>query len=381
MNIDVGAVKTQTVFNVVMLVPTGIGAEIGGHAGDATPAATLLASVCDTLITHPNVFNASDMIQIPNNALYVEGSVLTRMLMGTVNLHRPRANRILALVQNHGDRMFSDAAINAINAAKAYYGLNVSDIAMLDPNFRMVSKYSSSGVASGIVEGLESIWSILDSCAGTFDAVAISSVIEVPWEFHSDYYDLAGAMINPWGGVEALLTHAISLKYGIPAAHSPMLESEEVARLEVGVVDPRMAPEVISETFLQSVLRGLQFSPRVFPPDVELRNGIGIENVACLVIPEGCLGLPTIAALQQGVTVIAVKENGNIMRNDLSRLPWAQGQLLEVENYWEAAGVLASIRAGLDPKAVRRPICSANIRRAEYGTDESGRSPTEVRSA
>ena len=46
-------------FNVVMLVPTGIGAEVGGHAGDATPAATLLASVCDTLITHPNVLNAS----------------------------------------------------------------------------------------------------------------------------------------------------------------------------------------------------------------------------------------------------------------------------------------------------------------------------------
>jgi hypothetical protein len=47
-------------FNAVLLVPTGIGAEIGGHAGDATPVARLLATVCDTLITHPNVVNASD---------------------------------------------------------------------------------------------------------------------------------------------------------------------------------------------------------------------------------------------------------------------------------------------------------------------------------
>ena len=31
-------------FNVLMLVPTGIGAEIGGHAGDAAPAAALLAA-------------------------------------------------------------------------------------------------------------------------------------------------------------------------------------------------------------------------------------------------------------------------------------------------------------------------------------------------
>ena len=52
-------------FNVVHLVPTGIGAEIGGHAGDATPTAKLLASVCDTLITHPNVVNASDVFDIP----------------------------------------------------------------------------------------------------------------------------------------------------------------------------------------------------------------------------------------------------------------------------------------------------------------------------
>ena len=39
----------------VMLVPTGINCEIGGHAGDATPAARLLASVCDQLFIHPNI--------------------------------------------------------------------------------------------------------------------------------------------------------------------------------------------------------------------------------------------------------------------------------------------------------------------------------------
>ena len=49
-------------FNVVLLVPTGVGAEIGGHSGDATPAARLIASVCDKLIVHPNVVNASDIV-------------------------------------------------------------------------------------------------------------------------------------------------------------------------------------------------------------------------------------------------------------------------------------------------------------------------------
>jgi len=38
-------------------VPTGIGASIGGYAGDALPVAHGIASVVDTLITHPNVMN------------------------------------------------------------------------------------------------------------------------------------------------------------------------------------------------------------------------------------------------------------------------------------------------------------------------------------
>ena len=107
--------EDTSAFNVVMLVPTGVGAEIGGHAGDSTPAAALLASVCDLLITHPNVFNASDIIQIPANAVYVEGSVITRLMMGTARLQQTRSNRLLVLIQSHSHQAFTDAAINAVN--------------------------------------------------------------------------------------------------------------------------------------------------------------------------------------------------------------------------------------------------------------------------
>ena len=339
-----------------MLVPTGIGAEIGGHAGDATPAATLLASVCDTLITHPNVFNAADMIQIPANALYVEGSVITRLMMGTARLWRARANRVLAIIQRHDDQVFTDAAINAVNAARAYYGLQVSEVVTIDPAFKMIAEYSPSGVAAGGVEGLSHLWEALDTRLGSFDAVAISSVIDAPVEFHRDYYDGKGQMINPWGGVEAMLTHAISLKYGVPTAHAPMLESREIADLELGVVDPRMAAEVVSVTFLQSVLKGLQHSPRIVVEGTPGKASIGAEAVSCLVIPDGCLGLPTLAAMRQGIPVISVRENANIMRNDLGQLTVGNGELITVDNYWEAAGVLACLRSGLDPSCVRRPI-------------------------
>jgi len=313
------------------------------------------------MITHPNVLNASDLIQIPGNALYVEGSIITRMLMGTDRLLPVRSNRILVLIQSHEDKLFTEAAINAVNAARAYYGLNIVDIVLVDPDFRMISNFSASGTAAGEIRGLEHIFSVLDARLGEFDAVAVSSVIEVPFELHTDYYNHQGAIINPWGGIEAMLTHAISMKYSVPAAHSPMFESREVADLDVGVVDPRMAAEIISLTFFQSVLRGLHDSPRIIPGDHRTARGIGADNISCLVIPDQCLGLPVLAALQQGITVITVKENANLMRNDLSALPWRSGQLIATENYWEAAGVLASLKAGIDPYTMRRPIEKANV--------------------
>ena len=343
-------------FNVVMLVPTGIGADVGGHAGDAAPAATLLASVCDTLVTHPNVLNASDLIQIPSNALYVEGSAIAQMLGGTAQLLPTRSNRVLVLVQSHSEQIFTDLAINAVNAARAYFGLTVTEVVQVDSNFRMISEYGHSGVAEGRIEGLDRIWSILDARQGQFDAVAITSVIELSAQLHRDYYDREGSIVNPWGGVEAMLTHAISLKYRVPAAHSPMFESKEMADLDLGVVDPRMAAETISVTFLQSVLRGMQRSPQILNTRSFVTGALGVESVSCLVLPDGCIGLPTLAALRQGIPVVAVRENTNIMNNNLKMLPWASNQLFYADNYWEAAGIVASLRAGIDPYTVRRPL-------------------------
>ena len=96
-------------FNAVLLVPTGIGAEIGGHAGDATPVATLMASICDTLITHPNVLNGSDLIDLSSNTLYLEGSAISRLLMGSVGLQPVRSNRVLVVIDSHPDEFFVDA--------------------------------------------------------------------------------------------------------------------------------------------------------------------------------------------------------------------------------------------------------------------------------
>lgn len=350
-------------FNCVLLVPTGVGAEIGGHAGDATPVAALLAAACDTLITHPNVVNASDIIDIPANCLYVEGSVIARLMMGTAGLQRARNNRMMVVLGHHEDELFVNAAINSVNAARATYGLQTPAIIRLGPEFEMESEYTHSGRAAGRIRGLELLMGVLEERRNDFDAVAISSQIGVPPGYHAEYFESNGEMVNPWGGVEAMLTHAVSTYFDVPSAHAPMLETQEIANSDPGIVDPRMAAEAVSLALIQSVLKGLQRSPGIVTGQAGLNHPgtITAEDISCLVIPDGCLGLPVLAALEQGIRVIAVGENRNLMQNDLGRLPWAGNQFYRVENYWEAAGVMSAFKAGIDPASVRRPIRPAPV--------------------
>ena len=94
---------------------------------------------------------------------------------------------------------------------------------------------------------------VLEKHRREFDAVAISSQIGVPPGYHAEYFESNGEMVNPWGGVEAMLTHAVSTIFDVPSAHAPMLETQEIANSDPGIVDPRMAAEAVSLALIQSV--------------------------------------------------------------------------------------------------------------------------------
>ena len=331
----------------------------------------------DTLITHPNVVNASDLNEIPGNGLYVEGSLLSRFLMGTIGLRPVRSNRVLVIIDAHPNERFARSTVNAVNAARATYGLRCPRVVILDPPLPVRGEYTQSGRAAGTVEELERVFEVLDTYEGEYDSVALSTLVEVDVP-HESYFSSRGEIVNPWGGVEAMLTHAISTVYNVPSAHAPMMESTEVANIDPGVVDPRMAAEVVSLTFLQSVLKGLHTAPRIAvgPAEMSHADTLTVRDVSCLVIPDGCIGLPTLAALEQGIAVIAVRENRSLMRNDLTLLPWADDQLHVVENYWEAVGMMAALKEGMSPSSVRRPLGNAQIERFPASERSQATPPT-----
>ena len=345
-------------FNTVFIVPTGVGAEVGGHAGDATPAAQLLASCCDQLITHPNVVNASDINELPSNVQYVEGSVLCRLLMGTVGLESVKANRLAVVFDIQPDEMIENLVLNTVEAARTTYGLDCSGLFRLNPPLELTATTSKSGRAIGEGRHLDSLFALLEEKADEIDALAISSLINVPQGMHDQYFRSDGAMINPWGGIEAMLTHAVSHCFDIPSAHAPMMESRAILNEDPGTVDPRMAAEAISSSFLTCVLKGLKQSPRIVSDEQNMTASgvLTAQDVSCMVIPEGCIGLPTLAALEQGIAVIAVREGSGLIAQELAALPWREKQFYVAENYWEAAGILSALRAGIAPASVRRPM-------------------------
>lgn len=350
-------------FNTVFLVPTGIGAEIGGHAGDATPVARLLSSISTTLITHPNVVNASDINELPENGLYVEGSVISQLLMGTIGLQKVRSNRVMLVIGKHKDNEINEDIINAVSAARATLGLNCPFVVEMEDPIHMHAEYSSSGRAVGRIEGFERLCKVVSKNRSKIDALALSSIINIPDNADIEYFHSQGDIINPWGGVEAMLTHAISILFDIPSAHSPIVRSTEISNMHFGIVDPRMSAETISVCYLHCILKGLHRSPQIVK-DTELfchPEVLSSSDISCLVIPDCCVGLPTLAALEQGIPIIAVRENRNCMRNDLKKLQFQTDKLFIVDNYFEAVGIMSALKTGVTPSSVRRPLGNTNV--------------------
>lgn len=354
-------------FNAVMLIPTGVDCNIGGHAGDATPAARLLARECDQLVVHPNVVNASDVNEQTENCWYAEGSLICRLMMGTVGLRKIRQNRVLLVTEDRRDAPnVVDQTINCAEGARATLGMDISEVVVLEQELFMQTGVADSGRVTGRVERLSHLLDVLIEKRNSYDAIALATRITPHIDtvtLHRSYFGEGGP--NPWGGVEAVLTHLISSVLDVPSAHAPTMSSEALRTESWGVVEPRKAAEVISTTYLFCVLKGLNRAPQVVlnPTGVYDPSILTAEDISALVIPDGCVGLPTLAAVEQGIPVVAVRNNTNLMRNDLRSLPFRPGQLQYAANYYEAAGILAAMKAGVAPATLERPMRPLRIER------------------
>jgi len=325
--------------NVVMIIPTGIGCVIGGHCGDGNAPARLLGACCDNLVLHPNVVNASDLNEMPANALYVEGNHLDRFLQGKLFLQKVKSNRVLVVV-NKADYQ----SINAVSAARATIGLDAEILELRVP-LKLIARMEN-GVAGGEVLNWKEL--VAQVREREYDALGIATPITIDSDTLAAYWRHGG--VNPVGGVEAIATRLIGEALDKPCAHGPV---DYALTGFKEVVDPRIAVEIITENFIHCLLKGLHKAPRL-----STRDGLSNRDVDCMVSPYGCFGAPHQACLDAGIPVIVVRENKSCLKEP------EHPKFIYVENYIEAAGMIMAMRAGVHPSTVRRPLAHTVVRKA-----------------
>ena len=344
---------THKPFVTAMVVPTGLGASQGGYAGDATVWLNLIASVSDLCLTHPNVANAAAFQQLPSNAWYVEGHQLDGWLQGHHRLapvHQHRLGIVLDAGMEEGMQVLHH---NTIAAVQSVYGIAVAGVALTTEPLALGVHTHAAGHSTGYWlnphAALDPAQHLIEAEGAT--AIALATRMVEPED--STYAQGVGP--DPIGGLEAILSHTLSQRLGVPCANAPVFDWEAAAPRRDALVAPVTAAEYISATFLPCVLRGLNQAP---VPTQHPQQGVGVEALSALVLPHDAMGgLPTWVALERGIPLVAVASNTTVLGLPLEALVGAEqlarlqrwGLYTEVASYLEAAGLLQLRRLGLCP--------------------------------
>ena len=133
----------------LMLVPTGIGCDIGGYAGDALPSARLLAAASGCLITHPNVMNGASLYWSDSRVLYVEGYGLDRFAVGDWALRPVRRQRIGLLLDAGIEPELAHRQIQVAEGCRASLGLEIGLVMSTDAPLEVTLERGASGASCG----------------------------------------------------------------------------------------------------------------------------------------------------------------------------------------------------------------------------------------
>ena len=380
-------------FTVVLIVPTGVGASIGGFAGDALPVARAIAQISDTLITHPNVLNGAQLYWPIPNALYVEGYALDKFAAGCWGLQPVHQNRIGLILDAGIEPDLQLRHLQAVDAARATLGLNITDWVLTDRPLQVELRISQSGASWGTIGNPDSLLRAAEKLIKQARVEAIAVVARFP----DDEGSLAlenyrrGKGVDPLAGAEAVISHLIVRTFKIPCAHAPALSALPLDPH----LSPRSAAEEIGYTFLPCVLAGLGKAPQFVTPTVGQASclsqvlggqdartqvlggqdahpirekfyanrrdfesqGLWADRVDAVVIPATACGGSAILSLsgRSSVQIIAVGDNKTQMQATPEKLGI---KALQVNSYLEAIGVLVAKRAGISPASLGADISS-----------------------
>ncbi len=342
----------------ILVIPTGIGCDIGGFAGDALPTAKLLASASGCLVTHPNVMNGGTLSEKNERIFYVEGYSLDRFARAEIGLKKVNQQKIGIIFDKNIENEMLLRHLQVSDACIATLGIDISSYVITDEPVGIVINNELSGLSSGYVKNPETLIKAGKSLINQ-GITAIAIVTRFPDDIDVGNINLyrEGKGIDVIAGVEAVISHLISKYLKVPCAHAPALAPIDLK----ANLDPRAAAEEIGHTFLPSVLIGLNTAPDLIDlPDLNNKITLYPHEIQSIVVPSGALGGEAVlACMERDLNIIAVKNKGVL---NVSSKWFDYNKLYKVDNYLEAAGLLIAIREGINYKSIKRPLKSIKNR-------------------
>jgi len=337
-------------YTAVLVVPTGIGAAIGGYAGDALPVARGLAAVVDTLITHPNVMNGAQLYWPVANALYVEGYGLDQFAAGRWGLRPVHGNRIGLVLDQGIETELRWRHLQAAEATRATLGLNLTDYVVTDAPLGVALRTAVSGATWGTIQQPDALLRAVEKALAA-GATAIAVVARFPDDTDDTVLQnyRQGQGVDPLAGAEAVISHLVVRTFQVPCAHAPALSPLPLDPK----ISPKSAAEEIGYTFLPCVLAGLSRAPQ-FVTTTAQGTALWADQVDAIIAPTSAWGGSAVLSLSRpGVQAIAVDANTTTLDVPAATLGLP---VVQVASYLEAIGLIAAHRAGVHAHALTAQV-------------------------
>ena len=323
------------------IVPTGVGASIGGYAGDASFWARKFSSVCPTLV-NANVVNAACFSGINDNILYAEGWSIDEFFAGRLNFVPSKHNKIGVIFDKAIPGDLLNVHINTINAVKTVYGVDFEGYEITKKEVGVEYGINKSGASAGIVKNPETLVEAGQKLIEKgVNAIAVVCFFPEEEDLEADKNYAKGCGVDPIGGVESIISHYVSRELFVPCVHAPAFQDYQI---KSDLVDPRAAAEYITPTFLPCLLLGLDNAPLYNAVDYNIspleNSEIIVHNVKAVIVPSTALGSGAVMdALDKDIPVYAVKENKTVL-NVTKDIFLKKNGIIETDTYEELYKIL-----------------------------------------
>jgi len=313
----------------LMIVPTGVGASIGGYAGDASIYAQKIAKVIP-LIVNPNIVNAAVFSGITDNMFYVEGYAIEQFLKGNLGLLPSYNNKIGVVFDKAIPQNVLNVHLNTLNAVKTVYGIDLIGYEITDQKAGVEFYKNENGASVGSLNCPETLKKAGQKLiAKGADVLAVVCYFEEPPE--DDYEN--GEGVDIVGGVEAIISHYLTKELICPCVHAPAFSDVSITDK---LVHPKVSAEYITPTFLPCLLLGLKNAPllKCIKND-DSGHCITYKDLHSVCVPVNAVGSSVVLdAIENKIPVFAINENKTVLNIDKYSIN-KQNDIINLESYDE----------------------------------------------